>query len=822
MEHAFSPDIHAKILIVDDDPMMRLLMRESLENETYAIEEVDNGLAALEHIRKNPPDMVLLDVKMPGLSGFDVCAQIREKYDTNSISIVVVTGLDDSESIEHAFNLGATAFINKPINPVTFPYRIQYLLSARNAFIELKQREIHLEHMDRISRILTHGSDLELILQETLQEMRNIFQADRIFILRADDTHAYDMTLVCESVSEPRFSLQNRVDRLVEQISHNVFYRARNSEYPILSLLPQSQALASAQAEFSIEQQMLKAMHLHNNQTWYIVLHLCQNSQPWTALQQETFYRITIRLGTILNHHLLLQDLHENEALLRQAQHIGKLGNWTLNFKTGELYWSDEIYRIYGYEPGSFTPTLHNLREFVLPEDKDRLLQFEQNAFLSGTTESIEYRIKLPDHQVRWIHKQGIGKFDENGQLVSVNGTLQDITERILKQEQELHEHKMDAVGQLTSGVAHDFGNLMTIAKGNLELLDDTFMARYQIDEDDQEIIEDARSAICDGVELTKQLLAFSRKKSIAPEHLDISSAITNFDHLFKKTLGDTISLTIKIQPHLPTILVDSTQFESCLLNAVINARDAMPRGGHLRIHVKKLAQLPKSLSLQARQPFAESYICINISDTGEGMNEDTLKRATEPFFTTKGHDGTGLGLSMIYGFMRQSNGALNIESKPGKGTCIIMYFPVYERVTSIDETRQASTVDSIAGASPEQTILVVEDREAVRRFAVRCLRQLPCKILQAEDASDAIDVLNSNADVSLLFSDILMPGDMNGRELARWVQQNRPEIKILLTTASERERESEQHAASPQQPFQILPKPYSQHDLLTKINEIL
>lgn len=817
MDSSLNTDIHARILIVDDDPMMRLLMSEALDNDCYDIAEFDNGFDAIEDIRNYPPDMVLLDVKMPGMSGFEVCTRIREKFDEYDIAVVMVTGLDDSESIEKAFELGATAFINKPINPITFPYRIQYQLSARHAFIELKQRETHLEYMDRISRILTHSNDLDLILKETLKEMRTIFAADRSVIIQSDTSHPYEMQLVCESISTQCQSLTGQIDQLIDEATHNSFYRARNSEYPI-SLVHTSGETDDPANPCANKQLLIKALKPLDDQAWYIILQRCRQDS-WTAMQQETFYRITIRLGSVLAHHMLLQRLHENESLLRQAQYIGKLGNWSINIKTGELRWSDEIYRIYGYEPGVFLPSLNSLHHRVVKEDIERLGQFEQYAFYSGEKASIEYRIKLPDNQIRWIHKQGVGKFDENGNLIAINGTLQDITERVLKQEQELHDHKMDAVGQLTSGVAHDFGNLMTIAKGNLELIDGDFIERYRIDEEDQEIIEDARSAISDGVELTKQLLAFSRKKSISPEQLDIEQRISNFSHLFRKTLGDTIELSIRIQKDLPDIFVDSSQFESCLLNAVINARDAMPNGGTLKIHAKLHRKAPKPIQFNNDTVSARQFVCIAIADTGEGMSPSTLQKATEPFFTTKKHEGTGLGLSMIYGFMRQSNGVLDIRSKPGEGTCILMYFPVTEPANAPLTASSDKQVISTP-ASNAITVLVVEDREAVRRFAIRCLKTITTNILQAENADTAIDILNQHNNIQLLFSDILMPGSMNGRDLAEWVKENRPDIKILLTTASERETES--NHASGKENFEMLPKPYSQQDLLNKIYEII
>ncbi len=643
-----------RILIVDDDMMMRELMKEALVRDDYIIEEVDNGLDALAAVRNSEPDMILLDVKMPGMSGFEVCSEIRTNLNMQGISVVMVTGLGDSESIEKAFSLGATAFINKPINSITFRYQIQYLLKARNAFVELKERETH-----------------------------------------------------------------------------------------------------------------------------------------------------------------LMESLRHSEYLLRHAQRIGHLGNWSLNLKTNELSWSDEIYRIYGYEPGNIKPTRDEFFKVEFEEDNARLEQFEQSLLKSDGNYSIEHRIRLPNDEIRWVHEQGVGSFDDQGKLIEVNGTVQDITDRIRQKEQEIHDQKMDAVGQLTSGIAHDFGNLMKIAQGNLELLDESFVEQYGIDSESMDILDDARSSIHDSVELTKQLLASSRRKSIAPEYLNIRDTIFNFSKLFKNTLGGKIELSIHIESDLPDILVDFAQFESSLFNVVINARDAMPDGGILSIDAEVI-NCPYGLPNHSDESGStDRYVHIYIKDSGTGMNSEVLRHATEPFFTMKKDAGTGLGLSMVYGFMRQSMGELGIESEPGQGTRITMQFPVYGGKETIVSSKSSYEIQPFNG----ETVLVVEDRPRDPALRFTLPDRLNLNILEAENASAARQILDSNDTVDLLFTDILMPGEMNGRELANWATKKYPRLKVLLTTASEIEATIEQPVSS--QRFPLLSKPYRKNELIKILHDI-
>ena len=805
----------SRILIVDDDSTMRLLMTETLLEDGYQINEVDNGTDAIAAIKVSAPDMVLLDVKMPGMSGFEVCAEIRRLTGDTDISIVMVTGLDDSKSIEKAFDLGATAFITKPINWDTFPYRIQYLLKARDAIVGLKQRELHLEHTERISRILTQSKDKDKILQGVLHELLDIFNADRAFIVTSLDRNYTQLDIPCETLRDGISSLKNNDTSDKHLITTESLHRANNYEYPLVTSSGHKPALSSTESNSRVNHQMLKALHVGNSHAWFLGLHKSTDTRAWSSADQETFYIIGLRLAGVLSRYLLMEKLHHSENLLRQAQKVGNLGNWRWDVKTDELTWSDELYHIYGYEPRSFAPTCDNFFQVLLEEDYDKLRLFKNTTLESENTHSIEHRILLPSGEIRWVFEQEVGSFDNEGNLIEVNGIVQDITDRIKKQEQEVHNHKMEAIGQLTSGVAHDFGNLMTIAKGNLELLDESFSEQYGISEDNLEILNDARSAIEDSVELTKQLLTFSRKKSLAREYINVSDTINKFSMLFKNTLGDKIKLSINIDNRIPDILVDSAQFESSLLNLVINARNAMPDGGQLTINAE-VAQEPALQRNNADNKMQDQAVCISISDIGTGMTDYVRQHAIEPFFTTRKNEGTGLGLSMVYGFMQQSEGELIIHSVPDEGTTMTMQFPVY------GGTQPANTEKSSQQYAPVQsaTILIVEDRPEVRQFAVRCLDKLGLNILEADNAASAQSLLVKYDAVDLLFTDILMPGEMNGRELAQWATKKFPGLKVLLTTAAEREA---QHVRSNDDiPFQLLPKPYSKRDLLDTIRAVL
>lgn len=810
------------ILIVDDDATVRLLMRDALSEDLYKIDEAENGIAALELIRSKQPDLVLLDVNMPGMNGFEVCTEIHSLDHESDISIVMVTGLEDSASIEKAYDLGATDFINKPINWDIFPYRIQYLIKSREAIIELKNRESQLKHIEHISRIITQDKNKENIMQETMLALLDIFSADRALVIKPDEINNTGFIIDCDVSKRQIQNIDNISDQVIDALGDNMFYRADNSEYPIISHFD-SDTPPPAQY-LNLKQQMIKALPLHDKKNWYLVIQKWEALPYWTVADVETLYRISLRLTGILSRYLLTEKLHQNESLLRQAQRIGHLGNWSWNALSSQLIWSEEIYRIYGYQLEDYSPDFEKFFEIEFEEDENRLNLLKDVLDNKIKSYKIDHRIRSHDNSIRWVHEQCIATYDAAGKTLNLNGIVQDITDAQIKKEQEVHNNKMDAIGQLTSGIAHDFGNLMTVARGNLELLMESMSEQENIDNDNIELIDDARSAVDDSVELTKQLLAYSRKQSISPIYVNIEKTINKFEKLFQNTLGDTIKMLINIDKDLPDIYVDPSQFQSALLNIIINARNAILDGGKvyqdkqrkIYINAKVMAtERSQEIIRNADNELGDECVSVFIKDNGAGMRNEVLERAIEPFYTTRVNQGTGLGLSTVYGFIKQSGGELIIHSKLGKGTTIHMQFPKNDGIAAVHNN--AEFVNHLPDI--QATILIVEDRPSVSQFAARCLKNTGIKLLQASDASSARQILKDN-NVDLLFTDILMPGDMNGHELADWAHQRFPALKILLTTAMEKATGNKQSVRN--ESYQLLPKPYSKAELLKHVSRSL
>ncbi|MCK6451369.1 MAG: PAS domain S-box protein [Alphaproteobacteria bacterium] len=398
------------------------------------------------------------------------------------------------------------------------------------------------------------------------------------------------------------------------------------------------------------------------------------------------------------------------------------------------------------------------------------------------------------------------------GRIRIFTGFIRDLSART-KMEQELRQaQKMEAVGQLTGGLAHDFNNLLTVITGNLEMLE------RRLDQPEQrELLAEAQGAAELGAKLASRLLAFGRRQPLAPRPLDLSGLVDGMIDLLRRTLGANVAIETKLAQDIPETIADPGQVENVLLNLAINARDAMPDGGKLMIETAEAALDQQAV---AGHPGLQPgrYAMLSVTDTGVGMPPEVLRRAFEPFFTTKSAGvGTGLGLSMVYGFVKQSGGSIQLYSEPGLGTTVRIYLPIRSEQLRGGETRKEELPPQPAKG---EHILLVEDDARVRQVTVRRLKELGYRVVAVEGARAALDALERGEAVDLLFTDIIMPGGMTGIELAREVRSRLPAIKILFTSgyAEPQTVESGMLTAN----ARWLAKPYSTRDLAAKLGQLL
>ena len=369
-----------------------------------------------------------------------------------------------------------------------------------------------------------------------------------------------------------------------------------------------------------------------------------------------------------------------------------------------------------------------------------------------------------------------VGEAQASGQRI-FTGFIRDLTTRQKMEEELRQSQKMEAIGQLTGGVAHDFNNLLTVITGNLEMLEPNLNSAR-----DREMLREAQDAVQDGAKLTAQLLAFGRRQPLNPAPNDVGPLVSNFAELLRRTLGESIELRITTTGSAHLAVVDATQLQNALLNLAINSRDAMPRGGRLTIDISH-ARLDADYAQMYPEVRTGRYVLISVTDTGEGMSEDVRRRAFEPFFSTKPTGaGTGLGLSMVYGFVKQSGGNIQLYSELGQGTSIRIFLPLAEGAqNAAGSTAGRAEIDAMTGGS--EAILVVEDDPRLRRVVCSRLRGLGYQVFEADSGSNAIAVLTAHPEIAMIFTDFVMPGGMNGADLAEAAIARKPNIKILFTS---------------------------------------
>jgi signal transduction histidine kinase len=390
--------------------------------------------------------------------------------------------------------------------------------------------------------------------------------------------------------------------------------------------------------------------------------------------------------------------------------------------------------------------------------------------------------------------------------------TFRDITERRQLEEQFRQAQKMEAVGQLTGGIAHDFNNLLTVILGCSEFIGEEVKENPRLHKMTQMILEAAQR----GAELTHRMLAFARRQALQPKPVDINRMLANMESFLRRTLSADIDLEVIQSGEDCTALVDLTQLENALLNLCVNARDAMPAGGKLIVESGS-ATLDSSYAEQNADVTPGQYILIAVSDTGCGISPENLERVFEPFFTTKEvGKGTGLGLSMVYGFAKQSHGHVKIYSELGHGTSVKLYIPKADQESELSN-QEATLIADLQGS---EFILLVEDNAPVREFAKAQLLYLGYRVVEAANGKDALAVLREHNDIDLLFTDVVMPGGLNGRELALEARKLYPSLKVLFCSGYA--ESAILHMGLMDKDVQLLNKPYSRLQLARRIRGML
>lgn len=507
--------------------------------------------------------------------------------------------------------------------------------------------------------------------------------------------------------------------------------------------------------------------------------------------------------GEKLDAERALRRREEHQAIVLRGLPIA-LYTDSLGEADRSLYFTnDSIQRITGFPRDAFeAPGFWQSR--INLEDRQGVLDALRAVVEMGSA-TLEYRWRNADEAERHILEQIVVNAGEDGAPSELFGMWFDVSERKELELSLLHASKLEAVGRLTGGIAHDFNNMLSIVIGNLDLL----LSSMQPDEKARRRVQNAIEGAQRCAELTNRLLTFSRRSPLQPKPLNFADIMPGLIKLLERTLGERIGVTLTMDEILPEVCVDHAQLEAALINLAVNARDAMPEGGHLNINVRD-SDRPSLLDDNAKRS-----VKICVEDTGSGMSPSVLARVFEPFFTTKeAGKGTGLGLSMVYGFVQQSCGTISADSVLGQGTSITITLPasVGDKFEPSVRTH-AHGVAQLNGAG--RSVLVVEDQEDVRHIAVSALMALEFNVIDARNGEEALGILEQTQNIALVFSDVNMPGALTGIELGHIIMRRWPNIPVLLTSGYIRE---DQDTA----PFDVLQKPFRASEMIEKITASL
>ncbi len=554
----------------------------------------------------------------------------------------------------------------------------------------------------------------------------------------------------------------------------------------------------------------------------------CFQREPGMDLWRDEEVALVQLVAALVAHTLLrhqtLAALKDSSYRLRASEERLRLAagatadliyDWDVGADT--VWWSEGLKTMFGHDPEQLPDGLEGWTNLVHPEDRSRVetdiacLVTQPSESGSGQW-SAEYRFRRADGSYAVVRDSARVLSGNDGSIVRMVGSIADITEMVQLERKLRESQRLEALGQLTGGVAHDFNNLLTVILGNAELIREATT--------DREPLHTLATMVSDAAgrasELTRSLLAFAGRQALAPEAWDINSLIEGMHSLLARTLGTEIDIRLDLNEDLPPVLIDRSQLENALLNLCLNARDAMPDGGRVLIETE---EANFDAGVGGRQPDLEpgGYVVLSVSDTGCGVAPEHLERLFEPFFTTKPKGkGNGLGLAMVHGFVKQSKGHVSVYSELGEGATLRLYLPVAKGSSS--RTISERPLPPVTGGS--ETILLVEDNEMVRRHAEQLLQSLGYRVICADSAAAALALLYKGLAFDLLLTDVIMPGGMNGRELAEEFLRERPGLPVLFTSGySESVLIDRGRLAAG---VDLLPKPYRRADLARRVRRAL
>ena len=763
-------NIPINVLIVEDSEDDALLLVRELRRGGYDVtfEQVETAEALVDALDLRKWDLVISDYTMPHFRGTDALKLVRER--DQDIPFIFASGTIGEDSAVAAMRNGANDYVLKG--------NLKRLLPA----IERELRE---------ARMRRERRQTEKELWESETRYRTLAEAaqDSIFILDADGGYQYINTYGAQTFG---YRPEELIGRSIEDL------------YPAPVVDRQKRMI----------QKILETGEGANDE-----LHISiSGRERWVESHlvpiKDTGGNINAILGIardVTERRRGEERLQETTQRLQLATTSGGIGIWDWEIQSNRLIWDDRMFELYGISKESFTSSVEAWKKGIHPEDYTAATEALQATVRGEKGFDTEFRVIHPDGKVKFLQANGKVIRDADGKPLRMIGMNRDITDRRNLEQQLRQSQKMEAVGTLAGGIAHDFNNALTGIVGFGEFLRMRIAEDEQASHDLDEILRCAERATT----LTRQLLTYARRQIIEPVNLNVSALVTDLMRLIGKVVGEHIEVKTSLERNVPTIHADRGQIEQVVMNLCLNARDAMPEGGRLVVETED-AFLEEEYVL--RYPYMKPgrYAVLSVSDTGVGMDEATRERVFEPFFTTKGPDkGTGLGLAMVYGIVKQHGGFIHLYSEPGKGTAFKVYFPAIE--ARPDALPAIPREDILLGGT--ETILLAEDEEAIRGLAERILTGFGYTVLVARNGEEAIEMFRRKKEIVLAVLDVVMPRK-GGKEAFEAMRKENPNLKVIFMSGYSANAFHESFILTAGVPF--LQKPFSPTILARKVREVL
>jgi PAS domain S-box-containing protein len=768
-----------KILIVDDRQENLVALRQVLSDLDAEIIEATTGNQALTSTLDHHFALAILDVVMPGMNGYELAEHLRGDRKTQAIPIVFVTA---SYADEHhqfkGYQAGGIDYIVKPYAP-------EVLLGKVKVFLEMDRDKRELQnHRDQLETLVAQRT---AALEERVMEVQCLYAISSLVAMPG------------ESIDK---ALQTAVNLIPQGWQYPDITRARITLEGQCFISKDFRETAWKQSTDIVAAGKTVGMV----EVGYLEPRPERDEGPFSREQRELIDDIARQLGVMIQREKTEQ---ERERLL-----------WAIE-QAGEMIIITDPQGIIQYINPAFERTTGYSRQEALGQSL-RLLRsdqhdqsFYQNLWADvagGRTFKGRMPNKRKDGTLLTVEATISPVRDASGRIANFVAVKHDITEQLKLTAQLQQAQKLESVGRLAGGVAHDFNNLLSVILGNSEIALSELYDEHPLKEPLQEILEAANRAR----NLTRQLLAFSRKQVLEVHVVDVRGVVSGFEKLIRRMIGEDIELVLALGSRALSVKADAAQLEQVLMNLAVNARDAMPGGGTLRI-ATSATELDETYAADKFGVTPGAYVMISVSDTGTGMDDKTFEHLFEPFFTTKGLDrGTGLGLATSYGIVKQHGGNIWVYSEPGRGTVFKIYLPL-----AVEKEQPAAPV--AAGPEPvagPATILVVEDDQSVRKLACNILVAKGYRVLSARSAGDAVEMAQTlDAPIHLLLTDIVMPG-MNGPEVHHQIANLHPRIKVLYMSGYTADMIARQGILN--EGVQFIQKPFTVNLLLEKVAQVL